>query len=184
MRCGEAVNQLQLYIDHRLTVEQVRILEGHIAQCQVCRTELALLEDVADSLRDFDYVAEPEDFTLRVMRRVALTPQRKKERAFVVLRPSLPELIAVVFLATIATLGVMWQQPSLRAVLPFASGHDSLSQTFLGVLHNLASGNNGLLLLALWVVGALLGVFITLALAGSELRAQWFKAMMERLPVR
>jgi hypothetical protein len=40
------------------------------------------------------------------------------------------------------------------------------------------------LIVALWIVGTLLGVCITLAVAGSEMRTQWFKAMMERLPVR
>ena len=37
---------------------------------------------------------------------------------------------------------------------------------------------------ALWVVGTILGIFITLALAGNEIRTQWFKAVLERLPVR
>ncbi len=184
MRCGEAANHLQLYIDHRLTVERVHMLEAHIAQCASCRYELSLLEGVAVSLRDIAPVVVPEDLTLRIMRQVAIMPQRKRERTFVVLRPSLPELIAVVLLATITTLGVMWQQPSLRAVLPFASGRDSFSLAFLSILHVVISGNMGLLLLALWVVGALLGVFITLVLAGGELRSQWFKAMLERLPVR
>ena len=44
--------------------------------------------------------------------------------------------------------------------------------------------NSGTLTLAFWVVGTILGVCITLALAGNEMRSQWFKAMMERLPVR
>lgn len=184
MRCRDAANQLQQYIDHRLTVEQVRALEAHIVQCTSCSYELSLLESVAASLREIAPVTEPEDLTLRIMRKVAVTPQHKKERTYIVLRPSLPELIAVVLLATISTLGVMWQQPGLRTMLPIANGHNSLSVAFLGLLHSLTTGNTGLLLLALWVVGALLGVFITLALAGGELRSQLFKAMLERLPER
>jgi hypothetical protein len=33
-------------------------------------------------------------------------------------------------------------------------------------------------------VGTLLGVLITLMVAGNEMRTQWFKAMVARLPVR
>lgn len=184
MRCGEAARQLQLYIDRRLTVEQVRVLEAHIADCRACQRELYLLEKVATLVRDVVPIAEPADLTARIMRQVALTPQRPRERQFVLWRPSLAELLAVVLLATISTLGVMWQQPSLRSALPFANGHDSFSLAFLTLLHALSDGNTALLLLALWIVGAALGVCITLILAGSELRAQWFKAMLERLPVR
>jgi anti-sigma factor RsiW len=184
MRCGEAARQLQLYIDHRLTVEQVRALEGHLADCRACQRELCLLEEIATFVRDTSPVAEPADMTARIMQRVAVTPQRPKDRQFVLWRPSLAELIAVVLLATIATLGVMWQQPSLRTALPFANGHDPVSLAVFNLLHSLADGNTALLLLVLWVVGAALGVFITLILAGSELRSQWFKAMLERLPVR
>ncbi|HVB61514.1 MAG TPA: zf-HC2 domain-containing protein [Ktedonobacteraceae bacterium] len=184
MRCGEAARQLQLYIDRRLTVEQVRVLESHIADCRACQRDLYLLEEIATFVRDVAPIAEPADLTTRIMRQVAITPQRPKERSFVFWRPSLPELLAVVLLATISTLGVMWQQPSLRAVLPFANGRDLLSLTFFNLLHSLSDGNTALLLLALWIVGAAIGVCITLILAGSELRAQWFKAMLERLPVR
>ena len=184
MRCGEAARQLQLYLDRRLTVEQVRVLEAHIADCRACQRDLYLLEEIATFVRDVVPIAEPADLTMRIMRQVAITPQRPKERNFVLWRPSLAELLAVVLLATISTLGIMWQQPSLRAALPFANGHDSFSLAFLNLLHSLSDGNTALLLLALWVVGAALGVCITLILAGSELRAQWFKAMLERLPVR
>jgi hypothetical protein len=55
---------------------------------------------------------------------------------------------------------------------------------FLNSLHQLLSYDMSALILALWIVGALLGVFITLLLVGDEVRSQWFKAMMDRLPVR
>ena len=40
------------------------------------------------------------------------------------------------------------------------------------------------LILALWVIGTFLGICITLVVAGNEMRSQWFKAVMDRLPVR
>ena len=183
MRCSAASKQLQLYIDKQLTVQQVRQLETHLTTCRTCQEDLLLLEKVASSLRELPPVAEPANLTIQIMQRVAMTPQKPRER-YSLLRPSLLEALAVVLLATITTLGIIWQQPTLRAVLPFANGHDLISQAFANILNMLINGNTGPLMLALWVVGALLGICITLALAGNEMRTEWLKAMMDRLPVR
>jgi len=181
MRCHDARKQLQLYIDNQLTMNQVRELEGHIAQCDACSRELSFLEEVTSSLRQLQLVAEPADMTMLIMQRVAISPQRYTDRQFSLWRPSLAELLTVVVLASITTLGVIWLLPSLRDVLPFAA---PLTQTFSYVIHLLYSGDMGAISLALWVVGTILGIFITLALVGDEIRTQWFKAVLERLPVR
>lgn len=184
MRCVDAAYYLQLYVDHRLTMEQMRTLEAHIARCSSCRADLALLEEVAQGLHHLQLVAEPEDLTARIMQRVAMTSPRHSTSQFSPLRLSLPELLAAVLLATIATLGSILAQPSVRALLPLANGHDSLSLAFLLVLHILATINIGTLIGACWVVGTILGICITLVLAGNEVRAGWLKAVMGRLPVR
>ncbi len=174
MRCHDARKQLQLYIDNQLTMNQVRELEGHIAQCDACSRELSLLEEITSSLRQLQHM------TMLIMQRVANSPQRHTDGRFSLWRPSLTELLMVVVLASITTLGVIWLLPSLRNVLPFAA---PLSQTFSYVIHLLYSADMGAISLALWVVGTILGIFITLALAGDEIRTQWFKAVLERLPV-
>jgi hypothetical protein len=184
MRCVDAAYYLQLYIDHRLTVEQMRTLEAHVACCTSCQADLALLEEVAHGARVLKPVAEPEDLTERIMQRVALTTQQQSKARFSPLRLSLSELLAAVVLATIATLASILAQPSVRAILPFANGHDSISLAFLSVLRTLATINIGTLTGACWVVGTILGICITLLLAGDEVRAGWLKAVMERLPVR
>lgn len=183
MRCSAASKQLQLYIDKQLTVQQVRQLETHLTTCCTCQEDLLLLEEVTSSLHELSPVAEPDNLTNQIMLRVAMTPQKPRER-YSLLRPSLLEVLAVVLLATITTLGIIWQQPTLRAVLPFANGHNLISQSFANTLNMLINGNTGPLMLALWVVGTLLGVCITLALAGNKMRTEWLKAMMDRLPVR
>lgn len=184
MRCKEAAHQLQLYIDNQLSLEQIRMLEAHIAYCASCREELELLQHVSSMMNGLNFVAEPEDLNACIMQRVAITPQRRRAPRYSLLRPSFAELLAVVLLATIATLGSILQQPALRALLPIANGHDPLSIAFMHTLHMLLSIDSGTLTLALWVIGTILGVFITLILAGNEMRSQWFKAMVERLPVR
>lgn len=183
MHCKEASRLIQLYIDNRLTLDQVRALEAHVTSCAACHAELNLLEEVADNLHDFKLVAEPENLTAQIMQRVAMSPRSGSPR-FSLLRPSLPELLVAVFLATIATLVSILQQPALRSVLPIANGHDSLSLAFIRALHLLTSIDMGTLTLALWIVGTFLGICITLLLAGNEVRSRWFRAMMEHLPVR
>ena len=183
MHCQEARQQLQLYIDERLTLEQVRNLEAHVARCAGCREELAALEEISRQFKMVQMVAEPENMHAQIMQRVALVP-RRSQQPFFPWRPSLAEWLAAILLATVATLGSILAQPSVRALLPFANGHDSLSIAFMNLVHNLISMNTGTLILVLWVFGTLLGICITLAFAGGELRSRWFKAMMDHLPVR
>jgi hypothetical protein len=163
---------------------QMRRLEEHLVGCTHCRAELAYLEEVVQGVHTLGSVAEPEDLTARIMQRVAMTSPQPRTPRYAFLRLSLAELLAAIMLATIATLGSILAQPSVRALLPFANGHDRLSQLFLDVLHMLAMINIGTLIGACWVVGTILGVCITLVLAGNEVRAGWLKAVMERLPVR
>jgi hypothetical protein len=191
MRCTRAVHQLQLYIDHQLTLKETRLLEEHIASCPDCQAELLFLEEVAGSLSTFKLVVEPTNMHEQIMQKVALTPvhkqsQQREQHAtrYSLFRPSLAEILAASLLATVATLSILLQQPSLRAMLPSANGHNVLSRFYMQVVHTLTSIDANTLILALWIVGTIVGVCITLAVAGNEMRTQWFKAMLERLPVR
>ncbi len=184
MRCKKATHLLQLYIDGCLGMEQMRALEAHVADCDTCREELYLLQEVASTVHDMRLIAEPKDLKMQIMQRVAMAPTRSEVPKFSPLRPSLPEVLVIILLATFATFGSIVSQPSLRRLLPFANGHDSLSIAFMNALHMFGEINSGTLTLAFWVIGSILGVCITLVLAGTEMRSQWFKAMMERLPVR
>jgi hypothetical protein len=188
MHCFKATRLLQLYLDKQLPLDQVRPLETHLFSCPTCRQELRLLEEIASALKDEELVYEPADFTSAVMWRIARSEQEKK-RALLAqpksapFRPSLRELLSAVLLATIATCGIILGQPSLRAALPIAHEHDGLSLVLINLWSFLLGINSGTLLLFFWIVGTLLGIWITLALAGAEMRSQWFQAMIDRLPV-
>ena len=186
MRCKEATKQLQLYLDNRLTIDQTRALEAHVSNCAACREELRILEEIIYDLQTFKVVAEPHDLNAQIMRRVAIAASQSNVPAsrYSLWRPTLLEILVAVILATIATLGTILQQPSIRVLLPIANGHDALSMAFMHSLHMLMSIDSNVLIFAFWIVGTVLGICITLVLAGSEMRSQWFKAMMERLPVR
>ncbi len=188
MRCSQVTQQLQLYIDHQLPWEKIHPLEVHLASCTECQRELVVLKEIAAALESTQPVAEPANLTVHIMRRVALdVQQREREKVsrevYVPSRPSLKEMLAVVVLATVTTLGIILGQPALRNGLPFANGHNQFSQVVVSTAQFLASMNSGTLNLAFWVFGTLLGVCITLALAGNEMRGEWFKAISHRLPV-
>ncbi|MDQ6659902.1 MAG: zf-HC2 domain-containing protein [Chloroflexota bacterium] len=186
MRCSQALTLLQLYIDNRLTLPQIRSLEIHLAECTSCQREMTFLEEVSKSLHNIHFVTEPADLTGNIMQRVALSSaeraQKNEEHKFSLWRSTLWEMIAVVALATIATLGFILQQPALRAILPFANGHDTLSLFAMNAIHELMNIGMNTLPLVLWVGGTILGICITFMVAGSEMRTYWFNAVRERLP--
>src|SRR5579863_2574905 len=150
MHCQEARQQLQFYIDGRLTLAHMRALEAHVVGCSGCREELALLEEVSHQLDRVQQVAEPENMHAQIMQRVAMAAPRRSQQPFFPWHPSLVEWLAAILLATVATLGSILEQPSLRAMLPIANGHDSLSITFMNLVHMLLSINSSTLTLVLW----------------------------------
>lgn len=184
MRCSKGSQQLQLYLDHHLSLTQVRELEAHLATCSACEQELILLKEIAGSLRTIHPVVEPADLTDNIMRRVAASPRRIEERSYLVLRPSFQESLAAVFLAMLTTLVIILGQPPLRQSLPFVNGLDMLLISAMNSLHQLLNSGGSTLLLILWVGGTLLGVCITWMAAGRQMRATWSKAMLDRLSVR
>src|SRR5690242_14520566 len=131
MRCAKAIHQLQLYIDHQLTLRQTRVLEAHISSCPACRAELTFLESVSCGLTSLKFVQEPANMHEQIMHKVAQTTTRKQQilrekqtAPFKLFRPSFGEMLAATLLATVATLFFLLRQP-IR--LPVASGHDTLS---------------------------------------------------------
>jgi Predicted transmembrane transcriptional regulator (anti-sigma factor) len=200
MRCSNAARQLQLYIDERLTFDQIRALEAHLADCPTCRADLFLLEEVSAALHKIELVAEPADLAENVMRRVAQVQQQSALRAamsiaektqrqkepFFSFRPSLPELIVAIVLATLTLLALVIEQPAVRATLGLTvllDSHNSLILFVLSCWNMLMSVNSDALMVCLWILGTILGVWITLIVAGADMRNQWFRAVMDRLPV-
>lgn len=191
MHCTRAMHQLQLYVDHQLTVRQMRVLEAHVASCPACRKELVFLEAVSSGLNALKFVPEPANMHEQIMQKVALTTKGKQQllyekqaSSFKLFRPSLAEILAAVFLATVATLLSLLQLPVIHSLLPVVNDRDPFSLFYTQAVHMLTSIDTNTLSLALWVVGTLLGVLITLMVAGNEMRAQWFKAVIARLPLR
>src|SRR5207245_5970345 len=109
--------QLQLYIDGRLSLEQMRLLEEHVAECTACREELAMLEEVSHHLSTMQMVAEPVNLHEQIMQRVAMSAPRSSTQPFSSWRPSLGDLLAALLLASVASMGSVFEQPILRVML-------------------------------------------------------------------
>jgi predicted anti-sigma-YlaC factor YlaD len=189
MHCVKAACLIQPYLDKQLKLNQRRTLEAHLAVCPACQTELHVFEEIGSILAGIELIAEPADLTANVMRRVTLSEQQAERRCQephaheIPFRPSWQELATVVMLATFAMLGITLGQPSVRAALPIANGYDGLSLFCIHLWNEVISINSGTLMLAFWIVGTLLGVWITLTLVGAEMRNAWFRAVLDRLPV-
>ncbi|EFH87224.1 anti-sigma factor family protein [Ktedonobacter racemifer] len=193
MHCAKAAFYIQLYVDKRLPLAKLRPLEIHLSSCSACREYLRYLEVVEQSFCSMQQIIEPANLTQNIMLRVARSVQqveqarqeelRHSESNFFPLRISLSELMTILFLATVATLGFFLGQPSLRAMLPLANGHDALSYAFVNAWNQLLNINSSTLMLIFWIAGTALGVWITLMAAGNEVRTIWFKAVQDRLPV-
>lgn len=205
MHCVHAKKKLQLYIDNRLSLHELRALENHLASCTSCYQDLTLLETVSDTLASFPPVIEPADLTANIMRRVAQDVEARERRArdeqiqrqqmkrhellrlinqsYALFKLSLQELLAVLLLASVTMLGIILTLPSLRSVLPFMNRQGPISHAIFSLLHALSVVDSDTLTWAFWILGTLLGISITLALAGNEVRRSWFKAMTDRLPV-
>jgi hypothetical protein len=202
MRCSQAHFLLQLYIDNRLdnrldnqldrqlTLQQIRALEIHLSTCSACREEFRYLKMVSEVLDTTEPVVEPADLAMRVMQRVAqstqreqMTPALEQPPTLIPLRFSWGEMISAIVLATLTMTAIIFTQPTMRAMLPIANGHDHVSLFIVSTWHMLLTIDSHTLLTAIWIVGTFLGIWITLLVAGSDMRNQWFKAVMDRLPV-
>ena len=185
MHCSKATYQLQLYIDKQLNLTQTRALEMHLSICPACSREYFLLEEIEQSLQQIEMVAEPADLTTNIMQRVAFSPQQAKARKqeVSVFRPSLSELCIAIVLATFTMFVLTMDQPAVKGILPIGNGHDPIALFVYSFWNTLATTNTDTLMACLWVLGTLLGVWITLAVAGSDVRDQWYQAVVDRLPV-
>jgi len=155
MHCSKARKMLQLYLDKRLTLDQVRALEAHLSDCFSCHEELLFLEEIEQAFHGVEFVEEPTDFTINVMRRVAMSAQQvrmqtvSQSQSFEPFRPSFSELLSVILLATVAVLGLALDQPMIRSALPFVNKHDAISSFLVNIWASLSTMNSQMLVLCL-----------------------------------
>ncbi len=77
--CSNIREQLSAYIDGKLSAEEVKLVEGHLAECPQCSAALSDIKKVVAHLQGLEQVEPPAWFTQKVMARVRST-ERASER--------------------------------------------------------------------------------------------------------
>jgi hypothetical protein len=117
-----AIRQLlSAYLDDRVTPQERREVEAHLASCQRCSGALAELAKTIGHLRNLDRVEPPPWLTGRIMARVR--EQAAKERVSIIRRLFFPlqiklplEAVALVFLTVTSYLLIRTMEPELATV--------------------------------------------------------------------
>jgi predicted anti-sigma-YlaC factor YlaD len=193
MNCSRAQHLLQLYLDRQLSLAQTRTLERHLVHCATCRSEWMLLEDMLAEVHSLNNIAEPAWLTEAILARIAETtaqppeelgiePRKARQRHAhrTPFRLTVQDLILSSLLATIAVIGFALFQPGLRETL--VKSVNPLLGVILADLQFLMSPNAGIMGLLVWLLWVLLGISITLVLAGSEVRSYWRQRIRNWLP--
>lgn len=72
---------IALYVDQELTAEEVSLVENHVKDCEVCRTDLDLYTRIHEEL-SLDDVQLPKNFHEDMMNRLSLENETKEIEAF------------------------------------------------------------------------------------------------------
>ena len=194
MTCSRAQEWMQLYLDNRLSLSRIRTLEHHMERCEQCRAEWMLLEDVVAGIHSLEHVIEPAGLTEVVMARIAaataqppLEPsaalqwQKQRPLRAAPFHLAARDIILSTILATLLVLSFVLAQPALRDTL--STLVNPAIAAGLSVFQALFSPNDGIVPLWLvWALWVILGISITLFVAGSEIRSLWRQRIRERLP--
>jgi anti-sigma factor RsiW len=179
MTCKKAAYWLQLYIDGRLEPSRLPRLEQHLAACDTCRQDLALLEQIRDGARESVLVAEPADLTERILYRIATYEAWRAARAEAWL-PGIPRwaigwrsgVVALLVLAALALL-----KPGALAAFTDALSHHANSAYMLLMMPGPDS-----ISWAIWAGGVLAALALTVWFVRADASAQWRRAISQRLP--
>lgn len=176
MKCAQAEQWLQLYVDDRLESRRLAALERHLQTCDPCQQDLVLLRFVSHAVASPAPVREPDGLTEAIMCRVAQA-QTHSASAPRVFEPAWVDAVLAAVLATLATACFLVFQPALRAALA-----RNLDQALLALNHTAVGALGDSPGWLAWGVCIGLGLLLTLAFAGGEVRAAWWRNLMTRLP--
>jgi len=177
MTCTQASRQIQTYVDGRLAPRALAPLESHLAHCAACREELAALEAICATLAQTSMEPEPRNLTTLVLVRVAAYEAqrtRERERQFSL---RWADTLLAALLASVATLGFVLLDPSLRDTFPAAFSH-----MFPALVSLLSAPGPGSIAWIAWIVWVAAGLGLAIWFAGAEARATWRRSIVARIP--
>lgn len=179
MTCKKTAYWLQLYIDDRLAPAQLARVQRHLAGCDACRAELALLTCIRDGARESELIAEPVDLTRRVLDRVAAYEAQRTA----VQQAGLPG---------VAGLAASWRKVALAlvalvtlALLPPGNASavtDTLSRHLASAYVLLLTPGPDSISWGVWAAGGLVAGAFTVWFARADASSGWRRAITQRLP--
>lgn len=178
MNCSDARRWIQLYMDGRLEGRDQPNLARHLSTCDACRGELAAFQLLVDGLSCEDPLRSPDLLTRSIMRRIrqadAATMGQSVSHPFAL---GWADAVLAASLATVVTIIFLWFEPALRAAV------SAMAKLALdSVTHGITAATSSWSPVAVWLVWIGAGVALTLWFAGREVRAEWRRTLLTRLP--
>jgi anti-sigma factor RsiW len=183
MTCTTSAKWLQLYIDGRLERARLARLEGHLAACEACRRELALLEQIRDCASERELVPEPADLTQRILYRIAAYEARRAlpaEAGPLGSGVGIPRWVTS-WRGAIAAVVILMALALLRPGA-FASAMDTLSRQAASAYMLLLTPGPDSISWGVWVVACLATLALAVWFVRADASSTWRRAISQRLP--
>jgi anti-sigma factor RsiW len=178
MTCSRTRAWLQLYVDGQLHPRHLARLEEHMETCGTCRADLALLELICQGASGLILPHGPAELTDAIMHRIAELEARRAslagQRLFA---PGWGDAVLAAILATLATAVFLIFQPAL-----WQTSSSAVLQALTPAGRALISVYPSWPSWVAWLVWVGIGLVIAIGFAGSEVRANWRRGLLARLP--
>jgi anti-sigma factor RsiW len=171
---------MQLYIDGRLDSARHVRLERHLATCDACRQELALLSTIQACASEGELVAEPADLAEHVMHRVAAF---EAGRALVAARElpfGIPRWVLGWRSALVALIGLIVLALLQPAAMASFSGQATRAAS--DAIQLLLSPGPDAISWGVWLLGAIVTLAITVWFVRADASSAVRRAIAQRLP--
>ena len=122
--CKDIENNLPLYTEGSLSVDETRVVEAHLVQCADCRKALADLKKTTAITQELPEVEPPPWFKQRIMARMREDAEKKSftQKWFYPLRIKIPvQVMATIVIAVLAVYIYRAGDEQMKAVLPQAT---------------------------------------------------------------
>jgi len=176
MDCDTYREWMSLWLDQRLTQDEIRQVEAHTATCPTCHAVLDGMRQVDRLLTAAPMMAPAPGFTLRFQTRLAARRRRRRTWAGLVILALATLTLSLVIVALLAASGLaLWESLAISGVL--VEG--------IGVLLDLGKAWVTLLKLTWLVLSALSRglrhpIFIAYVVATAILTAAWTQVVARR----
>lgn len=120
-KCRDVENLLPLYPEGALSESERRVVEDHLAECAVCRKELAYLQKAGKLVNQLSPIEEPPWFQQKIMARVREEAARKGfvKKWFYPLRIKIPvQVAATIVIAVLAVYLYRSGNEQVKEIMP------------------------------------------------------------------